>query len=491
MLASRVGPRDLRAFCALLESRGGLYRIPTPVSSTGEVAEIARRASRRGGPALLFERVDDRSASILANPFGTAERLNLGLGVNTLDEISDLVADSFHIPRNPPSGGMTDRLRRFGEISQLSRLAPRVIDRAAVHEVRSPHPSLSELPFIDLDGTDNRSISLSLLMQCAPTTGESWATTATGRILNDGRIALTLSHDRAVDCRHAVSGTIGHRAPESALQPSVENRCPAVIAIGLDAASLLVHLVRLPAHIDPWALAGSLRRAPIDLARGSTTNILTPAHAEIILEGYLDGVEKAEDAGGHPRASATTERIFCLTGLLHRRDPILVTSVGDRTSTDEHWLGRALEQLLLPLVRGFQPDIVDLCFPIDSDPRSAALVSVRPQAASTASSVIASIFGCVSLMATSMVILFDEHVDLRDASACALEVTHNVDWHRDVSILNERSPAGQRGIARIGINATRSGHASGTQPDRSADRVARERISAIVDQKWASYGIPL
>ena len=492
MVASLVGPRDLRAFCALLESRAGLYRIPTPVASNGEIGEIARRVGRRGGPALLFERVDERSTPILANPFGTAERLALGLGVSTLDDISDLVADPLHVLRSPATGGMTDRLRRFGEMSQVSRLAPRIVDRAAVQEVRNLRPSLADLPFIDLDGTGTRSFSLALLMQCDPETGESWATTASGSILDDRRIALTLSHDRATECPKVLPGPTSNGARENApTKPSIENRRPAVIAIGLDAASLLVHLVRLPAHIDPWALAGSIRRAPIDLARSSTIDIPTPGHAEIILEGYVENTESPGDAGRTASASTRTERIFNLTGLSHRRDPILVASVGDRASADERCLRRALERLLLPLVRDLQPDIVDLSFPIDSDSRGVVLVSIRRRSASAATSVIASILGCVSMMTANVVIVFDEEIDLRDATACALELTRNVDWNRDVSLLNGRSSVGHGGIARIGINATDIGHASGARSDRSINRADRERISAIVDQKWASYGIPL
>ena len=46
---------DLRAFIALLESRGALKRIAHPVSPHLEITEIARRVLANGGPALLFE----------------------------------------------------------------------------------------------------------------------------------------------------------------------------------------------------------------------------------------------------------------------------------------------------------------------------------------------------------------------------------------------------------------------------------------------------
>jgi 4-hydroxy-3-polyprenylbenzoate decarboxylase len=45
--------RDLRQFLTLLEDRGQLRRITTPVDSYLEVSEIANRLLLGGGPALL------------------------------------------------------------------------------------------------------------------------------------------------------------------------------------------------------------------------------------------------------------------------------------------------------------------------------------------------------------------------------------------------------------------------------------------------------
>ena len=42
---------DLREFIAFLEQKGELHRITTPVSCELEIAEIADRGVKRGGPA--------------------------------------------------------------------------------------------------------------------------------------------------------------------------------------------------------------------------------------------------------------------------------------------------------------------------------------------------------------------------------------------------------------------------------------------------------
>lgn len=83
---------DLRAFIADLESRGLLKRIAVEVSSVLEITEISDRVLRQAGPALLFEKVKGvdgvlSGMPVLTNLFGTAERIALGMGRESADEL--------------------------------------------------------------------------------------------------------------------------------------------------------------------------------------------------------------------------------------------------------------------------------------------------------------------------------------------------------------------------------------------------------------------
>ncbi len=62
---------DLRDFIAALERAGELRRIATEVDPILEVTEITDRVSKRGGPALLFERLKGGSMPVLINAFGS------------------------------------------------------------------------------------------------------------------------------------------------------------------------------------------------------------------------------------------------------------------------------------------------------------------------------------------------------------------------------------------------------------------------------------
>ena len=71
---------DLRDFLSQLESRGLLRRIAASVSPRLEMTEICDRVLRTGGPAVLFENPVGSAIPVLANLFGTPERVALGMG---------------------------------------------------------------------------------------------------------------------------------------------------------------------------------------------------------------------------------------------------------------------------------------------------------------------------------------------------------------------------------------------------------------------------
>jgi 4-hydroxy-3-polyprenylbenzoate decarboxylase len=86
---------DLREFMAQLEARGELKRIGVPVSPKLEMTEISDRVLRAGGPALLFERPEGFDIPVLANLFGSVQRIALAMGVENplaLREVGKLLA---------------------------------------------------------------------------------------------------------------------------------------------------------------------------------------------------------------------------------------------------------------------------------------------------------------------------------------------------------------------------------------------------------------
>ena len=90
-----MSAQDLREFIALLEARGQLKRIQHSINPALEMTEIADRTLKAAGPALLFENPTGFRIPVLANLFGTPERVALGMGqtsVAALKEVGELLA---------------------------------------------------------------------------------------------------------------------------------------------------------------------------------------------------------------------------------------------------------------------------------------------------------------------------------------------------------------------------------------------------------------
>ena len=90
--------KDLADFINFLEEKKELVRISTPVSSELEITEIADRTIKNNGPALLFENVDEKQIPVLINLFGSESRMAWALGIDNLNELSDIANKLINLP---------------------------------------------------------------------------------------------------------------------------------------------------------------------------------------------------------------------------------------------------------------------------------------------------------------------------------------------------------------------------------------------------------
>ena len=103
-----MGYRDLRDFIGQLEARGELKRVGVEVDPRLEMTEICDRVLRAHGPALLFERPKGHSIPVLGNLFGTARRVALGMGRESVAELRELGTLLAQLREPEPPKGLRD-----------------------------------------------------------------------------------------------------------------------------------------------------------------------------------------------------------------------------------------------------------------------------------------------------------------------------------------------------------------------------------------------
>ncbi|MEJ2287195.1 MAG: UbiD family decarboxylase, partial [Deinococcales bacterium] len=274
------GLKDLRGFLALLERHGELLRIHEPVSAAFEVTEIADRFVKRGGPALLFENVEGKEFPVAINLFGSRRRTAWALGVESLDAIADRIRGLLDVRLG---GGLMGLMSNLPKLREVASLPPKRVRNAPVQQVvwRGDEVDLARLPVLTCWPDDGGPfVTLPLVITRDPVEGD----------VNVGMYRMQV-FDRATTGMHWQRHKTGARHLESARRAG--ERLPVAVALGGDPALTYAATAPLPPvpGLNEYSLTGFLRGRSLEVTRGVSVDLEVPAHAEFVLEGYVDPEE--------------------------------------------------------------------------------------------------------------------------------------------------------------------------------------------------------
>ncbi len=484
--------RNLRDFIQTLEDKGELVRIEALVDPELEITEVTDRLSK--GPAaankaLLFENVKGSDMRVLINAFGNAARMAAALNVADLDELNRNLARVLDT-RLPSGLGAT--LSRAGDMLDVLRsigLKPRLVSRAPVQEnVITDAPSLAMLPILKcwpLDG--GRYITLMQVITRDPATN----------VRNVGMYRLQVRDDRSLMMhwqRHK-GGAEHERVAQEKQKPQI----PCAIALGGDPAAMWCASAPMPPNIDEYLLAGYLRGRPVEFVKCITQPIEAPAEAEIVIEGYVDPSEHEMEGpfGDHTGYYTPAEMfpVFHITAITHRKNAVYPATIVGIPPMEDYWMGKATERLFLPLLRLFLSEVVDYNMPAEGVFHNLVIVSIRKRFPGHAQKVMFGMWGLGLLMLSKAIVVVDETVNVHDLSEVAWRVLGNVDWKRDVTIVEgavdqlDHSAVRNSFGGKIGIDATAKG-AEDNHPRGWPQQIAMDpAVKELVTRRWKEYGL--
>ena len=226
--------KDLRDFIKLLRDRGQLAIVDTPVDPILEITEIADRAVKAGGPALLFTHPKGCSVPVLINQFASDERMCLAL---RSESYSDLAAKVETLTSLEVPGSIWDKLKALARLKELASLQPQVARNGACQDVvlTGDQVDLNTIPVLQcwpLDG--GRYITLPLVFTRHPQTGRR----------NVGMYRLQV-FDK---CTTGLHWHLHKDAAEHYRE--TEGRMEVAVAIGTDPALTYAATAPLPAMVD-------------------------------------------------------------------------------------------------------------------------------------------------------------------------------------------------------------------------------------------------
>lgn len=428
--------KDLRDFLDHLEQIGQLKRISHPIDPHYEMTEISDRTLRAGGPALLFENPIGYDIPVLTNLFGTAERVAIGMGrkdVLELREVGKLLA---YLKEPEPPKGFKDALDKLPVFKQVLNMPTKNIRKANCQQIvwQGDEVDLDKIPVMSCWADD-----------VAPLL--TWGLTIT-KGPNKKRQNLGIYRQQKLSKNKVIMRWLAHRGGALDLRDWMETNpgesFPVSVAFGADPATILGAVTPVPDTLSEYAFAGLLRGSRTEITKSISNDLEVPASAEIVLEGYIDPTEFADEGpyGDHTGYYNEVEKhhVFTVTHITMRKEPIYHSTYTGRPPDEPAVLGVALNEVFVPILQKQFPEIIDFYLPPEGCSYRMAVVTMKKQYPGHAKRVMMGVWSFLrQFMYTKFVLVCDEEVNARDWSQVTAAMSQHMDPSRD-SLMIENTP---------------------------------------------------
>ncbi len=465
--------KDLRDFIRILEEKGQLKRVTKEIDTNLEMTEISDRTLRAGGPAILFENPKGHTVPVLANLFGTPERVALGMGqesVESLREVGKLLA---YLKEPEPPKGIKDLWDKLPVLKQVLNMPAKEVRKAVCQQV-----------VISGDDVD---LGCFPIQHCWPGDAApliTWGLTVT-RGPHKKRQNLGIYRQQVLGKNKVIMRWLSHRGGaldfKEFCQTNPGENYPVSVALGADPATILGAVTPVPDSLSEYAFAGLLRGDKTEVVKSISNDLQVPANAEIILEGYIAPNETAPEGpyGDHTGYYNEIDDfpVFTVTHITHRKDPIYHSTYTGRPPDEPAILGVALNEVFVPILQKQFPEITDFYLPPEGCSYRLAVVTMKKQYPGHAKRVMMGVWSFLrQFMYTKFVIVCDDDVNARDWQDVIWAITTRMDPARDTTLI-ENTP-----IDYLDFASPVSGLGSKMGMD------ATNKLPGETDREW---GIPI
>lgn len=483
---------DLRSFISLLEQQGELVRIKQEVDPNLEMTEISDRTLRAKGPALLFENAKGYSMPVLCNLFGTPKRVAMGMGQDSVAALRDVGELLAFLKQPEPPKDLRDLWDKRHDFKQVLNMPVKSVKKAPCQDVviEGDQVDLGQIPIQTCwPGDVAPLITWPLVITRGPDKErQNLGIYRMQKLAKNKLIMRWLAHrGGALDYR---DWQIKHPGKPY----------PVAIALGADPATTLGAVTPVPDSLSEYAFAGLLRGEKTSVVTCLGSDLQVPATAEIILEGYLQPGEEADEGpfGDHTGYYNEVERFPVLTveRITHRKDPIYHSTYTGRPPDEPAILGVALNEVFVPILQKQFPEITDFYLPAEGCSYRMAVVSMKKQFPGHAKRVMMGVWSFLrQFMYTKFIIVTDEDIDIRNWEDVIWAITTRMDPIRDtvmidntpIDYLDFASPVSGLG-SKMGLDATNKMPGE-TDREWGQPITMDTQVKQRIDDLWAELGI--
>ena len=410
-----------------LEERNELIRIPRPVDVTYEAGAIADLLVKNDGPAVVFEqpRLADGTVSpipLVMNLFGSHDRTLRALGAKHETSIGDRMVAMM----KPDIGAMVKRPWLALPLAQDAfAMPPRKKRKGASQRVQLPL-DLTRLPIPKTWPMDGGPfVTLPLVVTKDPQSGEHNLGMYRAQVFGPKELGLHWQiHKHAAD--HA-----------AALGPDA--RMPVAVCMGGPPELIFSAISPLPDNLSEYQFAGILGRRSLRITKALTQDLMVPAEADIVIEGYcIPGETRTEGPfGDHFGFYSLTGQypVLHVTAITCRKDAVLPATIVGLPPMEDGYLGEAIGRQFSPVLRFQHRDVRSVHLPLETGFHNLAIAASKQRYPRQARKTGLGLLGAGQMMFLKIMAVMDEDHDTKDLEAFLDALNDRVDIAEDVVVL--------------------------------------------------------
>ena len=434
---------DMREFIVLLEKRGDLLRIKQEVHWDLEIGAWLHKAIRtKKQPALVFEKITGYPAGYTVAGMLVPNTSRWALALDFPEDVSwaAMIGGIYERCRKPidpvivSSGPCKDEKHTGSDCNLLEFPVPRYIARDGGRYLGTWHCVITKDP-----DTGERNVGMYRLMV----------------------------HDRNTLGIFICPGEHAHFHYEK--WKARGESMPVAITLGQDEVLPLHSLWSWPYGVDEFAMAGAMRKAPVELVKCETVDLEVPATAEIVVEGHMSLTERRPEGPfgeytGHMGARIKDGPVINVSAITHRKNPIYRAQLNGRPPCEYVsgvGISRAAGIFAASRIYG-RPDII-AAYVLPNSPEETIALSIHKTYAGQAFDAANFVYEHGAAPMVKNVIVCDADIDVSNVGEVIWAVNCRVKASRDVRIipdccnspLDPAIPVEQRGLGdRLIIDAT-------------------------------------
>ena len=419
--------KTLKRWMHHLESRGEMLRISRPVDVVYEAGAIADLLVKNDGPAVLFEqpRLADGTISkipLVMNIFGSNDRTLRALGASHETEVGDRMVAMM----KPDIGAyMRAPWKALPLVRDALAMPPRKKWRGKCQRVRLD-TDLTKLPIPKTWPMDGGPfVTLPLVVTKDPKSGEHNLGMYRAQVFSEKEIGLHWQiHKHAAD--HAAA--IGEK-----------QKMPVAICMGGPPELIFSAIAPLPDNLSEYQFAGILGSRSLRITKALTQDLMVPAEADIVIEGYcIPGETRLEGPfGDHFGFYSLTGQypVMHVTAITARKDAVLPATIVGLPPMEDGYLGEAIGRQFSPVLQFQHRDVKSVHLPLETGFHNLAIVAAKQRYPRQARKTALGLLGAGQMMFLKAIITVDPDQNPKDLEALLDALNDKVEIANDVIVL--------------------------------------------------------